>query len=182
MMIFMPMTPFFSKFPEIAALETRSVIIYNNKKIPDGIYGLYESFCDEDDCDCRRVFINVISKDSMNEILATITYGWDTPEFYRKWMKYFDNELIEMMTHPHLEIRQKQSKYANDFLDIFLNVIKDKEYVERIIRHYFLFKEAANKKSHETKSEKIGRNEICSCGSGKKYKKCCGGVKQLRID
>ena len=23
---------------------------------------------------------------------------------------------------------------------------------------------------------KIGRNERCPCGSGKKYKKCCGGV------
>jgi SWIM/SEC-C metal-binding protein len=23
-------------------------------------------------------------------------------------------------------------------------------------------------------SEKVGRNEPCSCGSGKKYKKCCG--------
>ena len=26
-----------------------------------------------------------------------------------------------------------------------------------------------------TVSEKIGRNEPCPCGSGKKYKKCCGG-------
>jgi uncharacterized protein YchJ len=24
------------------------------------------------------------------------------------------------------------------------------------------------------KVEKIGRNDPCSCGSGKKYKKCCG--------
>jgi uncharacterized protein YecA (UPF0149 family) len=24
---------------------------------------------------------------------------------------------------------------------------------------------------------KIGRNERCPCGSGKKYKHCCGGVK-----
>jgi len=24
------------------------------------------------------------------------------------------------------------------------------------------------------KSEKIGRNAPCPCGSGKKYKKCCG--------
>lgn len=157
----MPMAPFFSKFPDIAAVETRCVIIYDNKKIPDGIYGLYESFCDEEDCDCRRVFINVISKESRNEILATITYGWETPEFYKKWVKYYDNELIEMMTRPHLEIGQRQSKYANDFLDIFLNVIKDKEYVERIIRHYFLFKGAVNKKNPETKAEQIGRNEIC---------------------
>ena len=26
-------------------------------------------------------------------------------------------------------------------------------------------------------SKKIGRNEPCSCGSGKKYKKCCGSLK-----
>ncbi|WP_256204377.1 SEC-C metal-binding domain-containing protein [Planococcus faecalis] len=25
-------------------------------------------------------------------------------------------------------------------------------------------------------SEKIGRNDPCLCGSGKKYKKCCGKV------
>ena len=24
------------------------------------------------------------------------------------------------------------------------------------------------------KNDRIGRNDICSCGSGKKYKKCCG--------
>jgi uncharacterized protein YecA (UPF0149 family) len=24
------------------------------------------------------------------------------------------------------------------------------------------------------KSEKIGRNDPCPCGSGKKYKQCCG--------
>lgn len=26
----------------------------------------------------------------------------------------------------------------------------------------------------KTKAEKIGRNDPCPCGSGKKYKKCCG--------
>ena len=25
-----------------------------------------------------------------------------------------------------------------------------------------------------TAEKKIGRNELCPCGSGKKYKKCCG--------
>ena len=24
------------------------------------------------------------------------------------------------------------------------------------------------------KKKKVGRNELCPCGSGKKYKKCCG--------
>ena len=40
-------------------------------------------------------------------------------------------------------------------------------------------KQVTNEKSEETKkvpkkSEKIGRNEPCPCGSGKKYKQCCG--------
>ncbi|MBT5753301.1 MAG: hypothetical protein HOI33_11435 [Rhodospirillaceae bacterium] len=31
-----------------------------------------------------------------------------------------------------------------------------------------------NPRSNPVTSEKIGRNEPCPCGSGKKYKKCCG--------
>ena len=27
---------------------------------------------------------------------------------------------------------------------------------------------------HNTGKDKIGRNDVCPCGSGKKYKKCCG--------
>ena len=38
----------------------------------------------------------------------------------------------------------------------------------------FTGKEA--RKLEEFFSRKVGRNEPCPCGSGKKYKKCCGGV------
>ena len=40
-------------------------------------------------------------------------------------------------------------------------------------REYYL----EQKKAHTiVRSEKIGRNEPCPCGSGKKYKKCCGAA------
>jgi hypothetical protein len=29
------------------------------------------------------------------------------------------------------------------------------------------------KKSNQLQSHKMGRNDLCPCGSGKKYKKCC---------
>lgn len=35
-------------------------------------------------------------------------------------------------------------------------------------------KAAYNKTKTVVKGEKIGRNDPCPCGSGKKYKKCCG--------
>lgn len=31
----------------------------------------------------------------------------------------------------------------------------------------------SQKKPQPTQSTKTGRNELCPCGSGKKYKKCC---------
>jgi len=176
------MVSFHARFPDIAAVETRMLIVGRNSKIPDGVYGLFESYCDELDCDCRRVFINVSSKDALNKILATISFGWEAPEFYKKWMPTDDPELIYIMSHPHLEIGCWQSEYANDFLDLFNKVIRDQKYVERLAGHYFLFKEAVNKENQGAKRGKIGRNESCPCGSGKKYKKCCGSTKELKVN
>jgi preprotein translocase subunit SecA len=33
---------------------------------------------------------------------------------------------------------------------------------------------AAPKKPVQRKAQKVGRNDPCPCGSGKKFKKCCG--------
>ena len=33
-----------------------------------------------------------------------------------------------------------------------------------------------NKINQENINKKIGRNEPCLCGSGKKYKRCCGAL------
>jgi SEC-C motif-containing protein len=38
----------------------------------------------------------------------------------------------------------------------------------------WLFTEGAMVKQKPIKVDKIGRNEPCPCGSGSKYKKCCG--------
>lgn len=33
---------------------------------------------------------------------------------------------------------------------------------------------SSNEKKEELPNIKVGRNDLCPCGSGKKYKKCCG--------
>jgi hypothetical protein len=35
---------------------------------------------------------------------------------------------------------------------------------------------SVSKKGSLVREEKIGRNDMCPCGSGKKYKKCCGNI------
>ena len=34
-----------------------------------------------------------------------------------------------------------------------------------------------NEKKNDQQLKKVGRNEPCPCGSGKKYKHCCGALK-----
>jgi SEC-C motif domain protein len=44
-------------------------------------------------------------------------------------------------------------------------------------RWYFHSGQRPKQVSPHRSPPKVGRNEPCSCGSGKKYKKCCGGVR-----
>ncbi len=64
----MPYAPFQERFPKIADKETRAMTILNNPELPSDTYGLIEVYCDELDCDCRRVFLNVISTNQKKTI------------------------------------------------------------------------------------------------------------------
>lgn len=55
----MPYTSFYEKFPEIAEKETKVITAIADPELPEGNYALIESYCDEIDCDCRRVFLNI---------------------------------------------------------------------------------------------------------------------------
>jgi len=50
-----------------------------------------------------------------------------------------------------------------------------------LVQAYRYFREhqvspGAHRSEPRRKASKIGRNDLCPCGSGKKYKKCCGGA------
>ena len=68
----MPMVPFFTRFPEIAERETRSVFLKNHEGLPDGEYAFLEHYCDEPGCDCERVIVNVVTPKRPTEPLAII--------------------------------------------------------------------------------------------------------------
>jgi uncharacterized protein len=45
--------------------------------------------------------------------------------------------------------------------------------------HEFWKAKGANREPFVRESEKVGRNEACPCGSGRKFKQCCGDPKRL---
>ena len=135
------MTPFHSRFLELAARETRTLhVLTGGGKLPVGEYTLLEWFCEEPECDCRRVLVQVVPAGRPDEVLAVINYGWESAVFYTQWM-HGDTEAGSEIANASLDPLHHQSAYSNYLLELFRDVVNtDPDYVARLARHYELFK------------------------------------------
>lgn len=137
---------FHELFPEIAEEETRSFTIIDDAELPAGSYALIEMYCNEPGCDCRRVFFSVLSSE-VKRIVAVIAYGWESSNFYARWMGDDDPRIIKELKGPVLNLASPQSKLAPAILEIVKNVVlKDKHYIERLKTHYEIFREVIDNK------------------------------------
>lgn len=168
-------TIFYEFFPSVAEKETMCITLLEEQNgLPAGTYVLTELYCEDKDCDCQRVFLSVFLEEN-HEFLATITYGFKNASFYRKWAGYeLNKEDLKELMGPALNRASVTTKYSNAVLELVKSVaLKDEDYIKRLKRHYKMVKDLIAEKEKPVKSEKIERNSLCSCGSGKKYKKCC---------
>jgi hypothetical protein len=181
------MMPFHACFPDVAEAETRTIYAMNVDTVPRGQYGFIEFYCEELDCDCRRILFQVFEADR-GKIVATIGWGWESAEFYDK----SGHDDGEESKGPFLEPFGEQSEHAEAILQLCKDqLLTDQEYVERLKKHYWMFKGAvsqgllksfmaerepsrAEREPSRSTRPKVSRNSPCHCGSGKKYKKCCG--------
>jgi len=136
----MPMRPYFILFPPGAPVENRNLIVRGAKGLPDGKYRFVEFYCDEPDCDCRRVVIQVW--DESDTPLATFNFGWESPAFYTKWSKSDDPALGKEMASVTRELFGPQSRYAPAFFAQFKKAIREPGYVEKLRKHYAEFRTA----------------------------------------
>jgi hypothetical protein len=147
----MAYTLFQELFPETMLTETHTAKIpEGNSLLPADEYGLLEAYCDEEDCDCRRVFFNVISR-RRNDIVAVVSYGWESEAFYTKWYGGEpDNEIerlaIQEMRGLVLNPTSPQSELAPAILKLVAHLLTDPAYEARIKRHYRMFKEKVDPK------------------------------------
>jgi len=163
----MPFKLFHDFYPELAEAETRTIIADDNSDLPPDQYAFMELYCDDPDCDCRKVIFNVAA-DRKKEIVAVIDWGWESLQYYKKWFRGDDWEAIYSMKGPILNKLASQSELAPELLELFKNlVLRDKSYINRIIRHYRMFRNALEKRKQGQQIEKdkimVKRNDPCPC-------------------
>jgi hypothetical protein len=123
----MYLEPFVRHFKEIGEAETRTIHILDEspKGIPKGEYALVEFYCTDRKCDCRRVMLNVLSKEE--GYVASISFGFDPSD---------------PMPGPFLDPINRQSSYAEDLLQLVKDlVLSNADYVARLKRHYRMVKD-----------------------------------------
>lgn len=64
------------------------------------------------------------------------------------------------------------ARYKSQGQEITLHELSEFHFEEG--RWFYVDGKLFNPSSQSTKNSKQGRNDPCACGSGKKYKKCCG--------
>ena len=157
----MPYVSFHSFFPEVAERETRNIMLFRRSDagLPAGDYGFLEMFCDERGCDCRRVFFCVISE-RRKDVEAVIAYGWESREFYSRWMRSGDPQDIAMLQGPILNLCSPQSALAPAILDLFqTTLLPDRDYMDRVKRHYGMFR-ALIDRSHKRNRFEARRSAV----------------------
>lgn len=151
--------PFYIGFEDEAKEMKRFKVTSNKLDVPSDDYMFIENYCFDKDCDCRKVMINAVGKKDPGKFLATIHYGWESAEFYEKWM-FGDREIAEETAGIHLETAGIQSEHAQAFLEIFKKAVNnDSNYTESIKKHYKMFKE---KLSNDKKFRQKLLNDIDS--------------------
>ena len=140
----MELVPFHRRCPDVAAKETRSISVFKRGELPIGQYGFVELYCDDPQCDCRRVIISVISPQMGTAPLATINYGWESAEFYAEWLGSWHN--VGACKGPSLDPLNPQTEYADALLALFEAALVDEHYRRRFERHYALFKSTLPRK------------------------------------
>jgi hypothetical protein len=140
------MIPFHSVFPELAQSEVRCLHIgpapdgAPDSDLPADEYLYTEYYCDDLMCDCRRVFLQVISRGQPGKVFASIGYGWEKESFYRRIMPWAPDEARGTI-RGELDPLNEQSEFADAFLELFQQKVLDKPYRLRLRRHYRMFRD-----------------------------------------
>lgn len=143
--------------------------------LPEGVYAFLERYCCNIDCDCREVKIEIMPQSAMNlgyfeisdTLMATLRYSWELP----------------LSDHnPYFHETDPQSEWADAARQVFVDYVQvSPGYNDELATRFLLMKLEPNLHTKLFKPQttiarstpKLGRNESCFCGSGKKYKKCC---------
>ncbi len=89
-------------------------------------------------------------------------------------LTFFTSPTLAESYHQEGNKKRTLPQLAKSVMEIFPEAMREYAQLGRVIYQARL--EAGDLDPEPSRPNKIGRNDPCPCGSGKKFKKCCGGT------
>lgn len=138
-------------FPDLAARQMIHLWIDPpGMELPVNSYWFLEYYCDEPECDCRRVILDVLGGGYDGRVFASIHYGWETLEFYRAFDPDPNLANARLLKQGVLNPAAINCDWADVLLsEVRKEVLSDPKAVRRFIKHYEMAKRYQRKKAWE---------------------------------
>ena len=158
-------------------IEREGIMITYNQVLPyaetfnftlDGKrYAVEDNYCVKNKCHCTEAvlcFYPVVNDDAGEDTLAEVG-----DLAYSIYVNYQSKiwTLNEKTQTSDIDTSHAQSLLENNYTQ-FYQLLRQRHQQLKLLYSNYL------KTIQPEKNQKVGRNEPCPCGSGKKYKKCCG--------
>jgi hypothetical protein len=191
----MALSGFYQAFPKLAASELRTITVTPSSglAVPADRYAFLELYCDERGCDCRRVTV-AVSAERKGEAVAYISLGFDSgddmagpfldlmnpqasyaPELLRIFTDMINSDLGYLARLQRHYVLYKERCEGRPYTG---PGFEKPGAVKRVAVDQLPMPSLAKLLGTEPvtpvrRPTKVGRNDPCPCGSGKKYKHCC---------
>ena len=125
----------------------------------------------------RREKIQLIGSEQYLDLekkifLQILDFSWRTHLQYLEQLR----QVIGLRSYGQKDPLSEFKKEAFTLFEILLEKVKT-DVIKFLLNMNLVFtNEAEQIKQPSETSKKIGRNDKCPCGSGKKYKHCCGSI------
>lgn len=131
--------------PELVKETTAFFFNQKTGSFSKGTYALLEMYCADKNCDCRRVFLNVVHEET-KQFIVQIAFGWESKEFYAKWFGCDeDYSCLEDMAGWEI-LQAPLGKKSVEMFELLMSHLKnDKDFIAKTKRHYQAFKKIINK-------------------------------------
>jgi uncharacterized protein YchJ len=123
-----------------------------------------DQYCMNPKCLCNETFLSFVQineKDSKSELIFTIRYKLKNGQYEVEFKACTEERMKDLIKTFKEEEKQVQEELKQRYRT--MKGVGEKVYAENKVA-----------KVTESTVSKISRNDDCPCGSGKKYKKCCG--------
>ena len=125
-----------------AAHQVRTVRLADSPQLPDGDYRFIDMYCIDPSCDCRKAMIQVYRNDVL---VSTINYGWESPDFYQKWMGCpKDHDITTAMSGATIDVSSPDGVSPRGML-AFFNALLNDRWIAKFKEHYAAVKRALRK-------------------------------------